>query len=491
MNLSHIAIIDFESQYTKLIAKCVRSVNVFCKIYHYTDTIDDNVVGIICSGGKNSVTSDNHPTFDWGKYKHLPILTICYSTQLYVNDNGGLIYNSNKSEFGRTRVLFNKSSLWEDGIGYVWMSHNDSIKIDDTFTILAKTENSIAAFKKENVTGLLFHPEVSHTNIGMEVFNNWLKSTRCNFNWTPENMLENILRYIKNKVKDENVLMAVSGGVDSTTGATLIHKAIGNKLKCVFINNGLLRYNEVNEVLDSYKQIGLNIHFIDATDEFMNNLINISDPKQKRQIIGHTFIDIFSKYAKEQDIKWLGQGTIYSDVIESKHNIKKHHNVGGLPENLSLKLIEPLRNLFKDEVRRLGKLLDIPDNLLYRHPFPGPGLAIRILGDITFDKVKILQKADYIFTSILKETDLYNKIWQAGAILLPVKSVGVMGDCRTYESVIALRAVFSIDGMTASVFAIPHEILTEISTEIINKVEGINRVVYDITTKPPGTIEWE
>ena len=389
------------------------------------------------------------------------------------------------------------------------MSHNDNIKFNENnsensenkIKLLSKSTNeSYSSFRIDNKIGLLFHPEVTHTDKGLYILNNFLEICKCNYEWTFKNVISEGIKEIKNKVKDSHVIMAVSGGVDSTVAATIIHKAIGKQLHCVFINNGCLRLNEPKEVMDSFKTIGLNVMYLDHSTLFLNKLKGVYDPEQKRKIIGSQFIDSFKMFkehlfvSKDLKINWLGQGTIYSDVIESSfgdRKIKSHHNVGGLPENLSYKLLEPLKNLFKDEVRQLGEELNIPSKLLQRHPFPGPGLSIRIMGKVNKKKVIMLQMADNIFINILKQNDLYNCIWQAGAILLSTKTVGVMGDKRTYQYTIALRAVCSEDGMTASIYPIPYPILKKISTSIINKVKGVNRVVYDISSKPPSTIEWQ
>ena len=501
MNSSHIIIIDFESQYTKLIAKLVRKENVYCEVYHYTQlhTISKKITGIICSGSYHSVLSENSPKIDWEKYDNIPILTICYSTQLFAHYKGANIIKSQNREFGKTEgIIIRNHPLWNniENLDTLWMSHNDSIQFEkNDINILAKTKtNKVVAFEDNNVISLLFHPEVSHTCHGKKIVHNFLKICKCSFDWTPKNICIESIKNIKNKIGTDKVIMAVSGGVDSTVAATLIHKSIGKQLQCVLVNNGLMRENEIENVKKIYEKIGLNIVIIEASFFFIKKLKNITEPEKKRKIIGHAFIDTFTNYVDGKNIQWLGQGTIYPDVIESnygKHTIKSHHNVGGLPENLSFKLIEPLRNLFKDEVRELGKELQIPDCILARHPFPGTGLGIRIIGSITLDKIKMLQKADQIYISLLRKHNLYDKIWQAGAILLPIKSVGVMGDCRTYGATIALRAVTSIDGMTADVYPIPYDVLIEISTSIVNSVPGINRVVYDITTKPPSTIEWE
>ena len=507
-----ILVIDFESQYTQLIAKCVRKLHVFCEVVHYgkmndQSTIDtyNDVDGIICSGGSHSVTDDTHPTFQWDKWTHIPILTICYSSQLRANHLGAHIITSECSEFGRTEIFkTNDHFLWDhiDALEDVWMSHKDTIMFDysaataNVVFIADSDVNDVIAFQSANVTSILFHPEVTHSKHGTQMIHNFLHHCHCDFTWIDTNIVEKSIREIREKVGTDNVIMAVSGGVDSTVAANIIHNAIGNQLSCVFINNGLLRKNEYADVLESYDKIGLHVYGIDESDFFLESLRGVSDPEKKRKIIGSCFIDVFSKYVANCDIPiaWLGQGTIYPDVIESnsgKHVIKSHHNVGGLPEHMNFSLIEPLRHLFKDEVRRIGAHVGIPDSFVYRHPYPGPGLAIRIIGEVTPDKINIIQSADAIFINLLKEHLLYSEIWQAGVILLDTKSVGVMGDCRTYGYTVALRAVTSIDGMTADVYPIPYDILKTIMTRIVNEVECINRVVYDITTKPPGTIEWE
>jgi len=374
------------------------------------------------------------------------------------------------------------------------MSHSDIIDLQDN--ILAKSNNDItSAFYFDNHIGLLFHPEVYHTAQGSKIINNFLDICECNYDWTAQNYIETTVKNIRETVGSDNVIMAISGGVDSSVAATLLHKAIGDQLYCVFINNGLLRYNEVEEVMDSFTKMNFNVSLVDDSEAFLQLLNGVSDPEQKRMIIGKQFIDSFINHSsKLNNIKWLGQGTIYPDIIEScsgKRKIKSHHNVGGLPDHLPYKLVEPLKYLFKDEVRRIGLELGVPSIIVNRHPFPGPGLSIRIISSITPEKVAMLQHADYVYISLLKKHDLYDKIWQAGAILLPIRTVGVMGDCRTYQCTVALRAVTSVDGMTAQPYPIPPDILFEISTQIINQVSRINRVVYDISSKPPATIEWE
>jgi GMP synthase (glutamine-hydrolysing) len=507
-----VIILDFGSQYTQLIARRIRELNIYCEIYPYhTDlTTLDHISAVILSGSPFSVRDENAIHTDLtrivGKY---PTLGICYGAQHIAQSLGGEVGRSAHREYGRATLTDIAPDVLFDGVtagSQVWMSHADSIlSLPPGFHILAKTDTSpIAAFKSNGtlmtpVYCLQFHPEVTHTLHGKEILGNFLvKVAGLTQDWTPAAFVEESIEAIRAKVGPAHVLMALSGGVDSTVGATLLSRAIGDSLHCFFIDNGLLRRGEYEQVLHVYHDLGLHVHGIDAKQRFYDALKGISDPETKRKTIGKLFIDIFQEEAlNHPEISFLGQGTIYPDVIESVSvhgpsvTIKSHHNVGGLPDTLHLSVIEPLRMLFKDEVRRVGVALGIPDIILGRHPFPGPGLGIRILGEITPEKVAMLQEADNIYISILKEEGLYDKIWQAGAILLPVQSVGVMGDERTYEQTIALRAVNSTDGMTAEWSRLPYEVLARISSEIINKVKGINRVVYDISTKPPATIEWE
>ncbi len=505
-----IIILDFGSQYTQLIARKIRELNVFCEIYPYNKIpdIDDNTKGVILSGSPFSVRDDKAPIPNLSKIKgYQPLLGVCYGAQYLAHNYGGEVLPSNKREYGRANLSFiNTESDLLKNISkntQVWMSHGDTIaKIPDNYEIIASTNDvKVGAYKIKDETtyGIQFHPEVYHTLEGKKMLENFVVNIcGCKQNWTPASFVETTINNLKQKLGSDKVILGLSGGVDSSVAAFLLHKAIGKNLTCIFVDNGLLRKNEFNQVLESYKGLGLNVIGIDAKQEFYSSLKGISEPEQKRKAIGKTFIDIFDKQAhKINDVKWLAQGTIYPDVIESvsvkgpSATIKSHHNVGGLPDFMKLKIVEPLKLLFKDEVRKVGKELGLSNELLNRHPFPGPGLAIRILGDITPEKVRLLQEADYIFINQLKEDNLYDKVWQAGVILLPVQSVGVMGDERTYEQVVALRAVQSTDGMTADWVHLPYEFLAKVSNKIINQVKGINRVVYDISSKPPATIEWE
>ncbi len=513
-----ILILDFGSQYTQLIARAVREANVYCEIipYHKSFTIDTTLKGIILSGSPFSVNEENAPAVDILSFiNQLPVLGICYGAQLTAKEFGGRVDKSNKREYGRAKMKKIKEDVLINDVNddsQVWMSHSDSIvALPEGFEILATTESiPVAAFKKTNggkqmrddshpLYGLQFHPEVYHSTEGKKIIKNFLVNIcGCKQEWTPASFVHETVEQLKKQIGDAHVIMALSGGVDSTVAATLIGKAIGKRLHGIFVDNGVLRKNEFEQVLETYKQLDLNITGIDAKQIFYDALAGKTDPEEKRKIIGKLFIDVFDREAKKiSEAKFLGQGTIYPDVIESvsvhgpSQTIKSHHNVGGLPDTMKLSLVEPLRFLFKDEVRKVGLELGIPKDMINRHPFPGPGLAIRILGDITADKVKLLQDADDIYIKGLKQYSLYEKVWQAGTILLPVKSVGVMGDERTYEFTVALRAVTSVDGMTADWAHLPYDFLAHISNEIINNVRGINRVVYDISSKPPATIEWE
>ncbi|MCZ2393187.1 MAG: glutamine-hydrolyzing GMP synthase [Chitinophagales bacterium] len=506
----HILIFDFGSQYTQLIARRIRELNIYCEIVPFNTKISnlDNVKGIILAGSPFSVRDKNALQFPIQDYiGQLPILGICYGAQYIAQQLGGKVEQSNKREFGRANLdfiktdnpLFNKISK----ASQVWMSHGDTItELPEGAILLANTESiPVAGYQLNHldVYGIQFHPEVTHSTDGLQLLKNFtVDICGCQQDWTPKSFIETTVQEIRSTVKTEKVVLGLSGGVDSSVAALLLHRAIGQQLTCIFINNGLLRYNEFNDVLDSYKHLGLNVIGVDATSEFMEALQGKTDPEDKRKAIGKTFIDIFQHQANElKDVNWLAQGTIYPDVIESisvygpAAKIKSHHNVGGLPEKMHLKIIEPLRKLFKDEVRRVGAALELPDHILHRHPFPGPGLGIRILGEVTLEKVNLVQKADHIFINGLKENNLYHQVWQAGVILLPIQSVGVMGDERTYENAVALRAVTSVDGMTADWCHLPYEFLAKISNDIINQVKGVNRVVYDISSKPPATIEWE
>jgi len=505
-----ILILDFGSQYTQLIARRVRELNVYCEIHPYNKfpELTPNIKGVILSGSPCSVRDENSPGVDLSKFRNIvPVLGICYGAQLMANVLGGDVKPSQHREYGRARLVIDDtdSSLLAgiSGSSQVWMSHGDTIvREPENFHIIASTESvRVAAFKiqDELTYGIQFHPEVTHTAEGKKLMHNFVVNIcGCSQNWTAESFVEQTVQHLRQKLGNDRVVMALSGGVDSTVAATLVHQAIGPNLFCIFVDNGLLRKDEFEEVLHSYQDMGLNIKGVDAKDHFYKALAGLTDPEAKRKAIGKSFIDIFDQEAHLiEEVKWLGQGTIYPDVIESvsingpSATIKSHHNVGGLPDFMKLKIVEPLNTLFKDEVRAVGKTLGIDPKILGRHPFPGPGLAIRILGEITPEKIAILQQVDAIFINGLRKWDLYKDVWQAGVMLLPVQSVGVMGDERTYESVVALRAVTSIDGMTADWAHLPYEFLAEVSNDIINRVKGVNRVVYDISSKPPATIEWE
>ena len=507
-----ILIVDFGSQYTQLIARRVRELNVYCEIHpfnHLEDALKtvSGIKGVILSGSPASVRDSGSPQINTESIrKKFPVLGVCYGAQLLAQKSGGEVLPSAHREYGRASLSTIKDGELFTGIengSQVWMSHADTItKIPLQFIPIASTGDvKIAAFKIENekTFGIQFHPEVTHTTEGKTLLKNFVyKICGCSADWTAASFIDETVNTLKEKIGDEKIILAISGGVDSTVAAVLLNKAAGKNLTCVFVDNGLLRKNEFTKVLEAYKTMGLKVTGVDAKQKFYSALKNITDPEQKRKAIGKTFIDVFDEAAhKIQDVKWLAQGTIYPDVIESvsvkgpSATIKSHHNVGGLPERMKLKIIEPLRMLFKDEIRAVGKQLGIADEFLGRHPFPGPGLAIRIISDITEEKVRILQEADDIFISALKEKNLYDKVWQAAAILLPVQTVGVMGDERTYENVLCLRAVNSVDGMTADWSPLPHDFLASVSSAITNRVKGINRVVYDISSKPPATIEWE
>lgn len=508
-----IIILDFGSQYTQLIARVVREANVYCEIIPYNREIffDDSVKAVILSGSPFSVNDTNALLVDvQGIRKHVPVLGVCYGAQLTAKLYGGHVAKSDKREYGRASLeVANQDDLLFRSIPsptQVWMSHSDSIvRLPEGFEVLGTTDSiPVAAFRHiapghHPIYGLQFHPEVYHSTSGKNIIRNFLVDVcACSQDWTPAHFITDTVDSLRKQLGNSKVVMGLSGGVDSTVAATLIHKAIGDNLFGIFVDNGVLRKNEFEEVLVAYRQLGLNVKGVDASEHFYTRLAGKELPEEKRKVIGNCFIDVFDKEARQlTGIEFLGQGTIYPDVIESVSvhgpsvTIKSHHNVGGLPEKMNLKLVEPLRNLFKDEVRKIGIELGIHADMLSRHPFPGPGLAIRILGEVTQDKVRLLQEADHIFTQSLKRQDLYHDVWQAGAILLPVKSVGVMGDERTYEFTIALRAVTSVDGMTADWAHLPYPFLADVSNEIINSVKGINRVVYDISSKPPATIEWE
>ncbi|WP_290792527.1 glutamine-hydrolyzing GMP synthase [Flavihumibacter sp. UBA7668] len=507
-----ILILDFGSQYTQLIARAVREANVYCEIipYHKSFDYEPGLKGIILSGSPFSVNEENAPDVDIeAMIAKLPVLGVCYGAQLTAKKFGGRVEKSSKREYGRALLQIVKEDRIFKGMSrqsQVWMSHADSVKeIPDGFELLADTQSiPVAAFRKKDEEKTLyavqFHPEVYHSIEGKKLIQNFLVEVcGCSQDWTPAHFITDTVAALKKQIGDRKVIMALSGGVDSTVAATLISRAIGDRLYGIFVDNGVLRKGEFEQVLKTYKDhLHLNVKGVNAKDRFYTDLAGKSDPEAKRKVIGKLFIDVFQEEAKQvEGIELLGQGTIYPDVIESVSvhgpsvTIKSHHNVGGLPEQMHLELVEPLRYLFKDEVRKVGRELGIPDELIDRHPFPGPGLAIRILGEITEEKVKLLQEADHRYISALKEHNLYKSVWQAGAILLPVKSVGVMGDERTYEFTVALRAVTSVDGMTADWAHLPYDFLAHISSDIINNVRGINRVVYDISSKPPATIEWE
>ena len=505
-----ILILDFGSQFTQLIARRLREMNVYCEIHPFNKIpeITTDIKGVILSGSPHSVRQENplNPNLDTIKGK-LPLLGICYGAQLLAHFYGGEVGKSNSREYGRANLSFveDNNPLFKDisNESQVWMSHADTIlKVPESYNIIASTHDvKVAGFaiNDEQTWGIQFHPEVFHSTEGATLLQNFVKGIcGCEGNWTSSSFIETTVAELKQKLGNDKVVLGLSGGVDSSVAAVLLHKAIGTNLHCIFVDNGLLRKDEFENVLDSYKGMGLNVKGVNAKHLFYDALKNISDPETKRKAIGKSFIDVFDDESKLiTDAKWLGQGTIYPDVIESlsvngpSATIKSHHNVGGLPDYMKLQVVEPLRSLFKDEVRRVGTALGIDKGLIGRHPFPGPGLAIRILGDITAEKIQLLQEVDAIFIDGLKSAGLYDSVWQAGAILLPIQSVGVMGDERTYEKVVALRAVSSTDGMTADWCHLPYEFLAKISNEIINKVKGVNRVVYDISSKPPATIEWE
>ena len=508
--MEKILIIDFGSQYTQLIARRTRELNVYCEIhpFNHLPEIDGDVKGVILSGSPYSVRDKDAPRPDLSAFLgKMPVLGVCYGAQLLAFENGGNVESAPSREYGRAilEVVRPDDPLMHGmpSPTQVWMSHGDTItSVSDSFEVIASTENvRIAAYriKEQQTWGIQFHPEVYHSTDGLTLLRNFILGIcGCSGSWSPASFIESTVEELKKKIGDEKVILGLSGGVDSSVAAMLLHRAIGDNLYCIFVNNGLLRDREFEEVLASYRHLGLNVKGVDASERFYNDLKGVTDPEKKRKVIGRDFVEVFNEEAKKfGDARWLAQGTIYPDVIESvsvagpSATIKSHHNVGGLPKEMNLKIVEPLRLLFKDEVRRVGKALGMDPMLLGRHPFPGPGLGIRVLGEVTPEKVHILQKADRIFIDALRRHNLYDKVWQAGAILLPVQSVGVMGDERTYESCCALRAVISTDGMTADWVHLPYEFLAEVSNEIINKVRGINRVVYDISSNPPSTIEWE
>jgi GMP synthase (glutamine-hydrolysing) len=504
-----ILILDFGSQFTQLIARRVRELNVYCEIHPFNKVpaITRDIKGVILSGSPCSVREKDAPSVDLRLFGDIPVLGVCYGAQLIAHLTGGEVQPSSSREYGRARLTtIDQHSLLLKEItqdSQVWMSHADTIiSLPDTYELLASTNSvKVAAFKAKsaNVFGIQFHPEVTHTLEGKNVLRNFVVHIcECRQDWTPDQFVETVVADMKKTIGEDKVVMALSGGVDSTVAATLIDKAIGKNLYCIFVDNGLLRKDEFDQVLASYNGMGLNVRGVDAKEKFYKALAGLTDPEAKRKAIGRTFIEVFDEEAHRiSNVAWLAQGTIYPDVIESTSvkgpsvTIKSHHNVGGLPAKMKMKVVEPLRTLFKDEVRLVGKAIGVDPAILGRHPFPGPGLGIRILGDITPEKVRILQEVDSLFINALKNHNLYDKVWQAGAMLLPVQSVGVMGDERTYEKVVNLRAVVSVDGMTADWAHLPHDFLSHVSSDIINKVKGVNRVVYDISSKPPATIEWE
>jgi GMP synthase (glutamine-hydrolysing) len=508
-----ILILDFGSQYTQLIARNIREMNVYCEIQPCTKPVvyDESLKGIILAGSPYSVNDPEAPKPDiHAMAEKVPVLAVCYGAQLLAQQSGGEVGKSAHREYGRAHLQGIVPNPLMEGVGdgsQVWMSHSDSVKqLAEGFEIIATTDSiPVAAFRSpasyatHPVYAIQFHPEVTHTIDGRKMLHNFIVGIcGCQQDWTPAAFVEESVAALKAQIGDNKVVMALSGGVDSTVAAMLINKAIGKNLYCIFVDNGLLRKDEFQQVLDGYKTLGLNVKGVDASQRFYKEMEGVSDPEAKRKIIGRLFIEVFVEEGQIlKDVSFLGQGTIYPDVIESmsvhgpSQTIKSHHNVGGLPEKMHLKLVEPLRALFKDEVRRIGTEMGIEHIFIGRHPFPGPGLGIRVLGAVSEEKVKMLQEADAIYINLLREKGLYDKVWQAGAMLLPVQSVGVMGDERTYEFTVALRAVTSVDGMTADWAHLPYDFLAQVSNDIINRVKGINRVVYDISSKPPATIEWE
>jgi GMP synthase (glutamine-hydrolysing) len=504
-----ILILDFGSQYTQLIARRIRELNVYCEIHPYNKIPDlgGHVKGVILSGSPFSVRDEEAPKPDLSQIRKVyPLLGVCYGAQLMAQENGGEVMPSKIREYGRANLSFiNETNELIKGMtsgSQVWMSHGDTIlKIPADFEIIASTSDVEAGgyqIKGEQTYGIQFHPEVYHSVEGKKLLQNFVSICGLSQSWTPDSFVDTTVAELKETLGNDKVVLGLSGGVDSSVAALLLHKAIGKNLHCIFVDNGLLRKNEFEEVLESYQHMGLNVKGVKAGERFYKSLKGLTDPEEKRKAIGKTFIEVFDDEAHLiEDVKWLAQGTIYPDVIESvsvkgpSATIKSHHNVGGLPDFMKLKVVEPLKTLFKDEVRRVGRAMEMKSELLKRHPFPGPGLGIRILGDITPEKVAILQEVDHIFIKGLKDNGLYDMVWQAGAMLTPIQSVGVMGDERTYENVVALRAVTSTDGMTADWSHLPYEFLAKVSNDIINRVKGVNRVVYDISSKPPATIEWE
>ncbi|SHE52225.1 GMP synthase (glutamine-hydrolyzing) [Marinitoga hydrogenitolerans DSM 16785] len=502
--MKKVIIIDYGSQYTQLLARRVRELGVYSEVIQYDDTPSNNFGAIILSGGPKSVNEqDSLPLPKWVLESNKPILGICYGLQLLAKNLGGKVKRTEVAEYGKTEVEIIQDPIFYNIPKHIitWMSHGDSVtKLPQKYNVIAKTKNNIYAAIKfsNNIYGLQFHPEVKHTDHGEKIIKNFLfYIAKLEKNWSLNNFIDEKINEIKNEIKDKKAIIALSGGVDSSVATVLVHKAIGKNLKAVFVNHGLLRLNEENEVKKIFKDlIGINLNIVDSKKRFLNRLKNIYDPEQKRKIIGEEFIRVFEDDAKGH-YDYLVQGTIYSDIIESAASgkntakIKSHHNVGGLPENINLKIIEPLKFLFKDEVRKIGEILGIPKHILYRHPFPGPGLAIRIIGEITEEKLNILRRADQIFIETLKEYNWYNKVWQAFTVLTSIKTVGVVGDERNYDYVLAIRSVDSVEGMTANWSKIPFDILEKVSNRITNEIKGVGRVVYDITSKPPATIEWE
>lgn len=505
-----VLIIDFGSQYTQLIARRIRELFIYCEISPFNNIPEnlDQFKAIVLSGSPFSVNQKDSPRINLESFLgQKPVIAICYGAQLIAKTLNGNVENSNSREYGRAKLSFidSECKLFKNikTNNQVWMSHADTItSLPDGAKLIASTdsvENAAYCIESLNLYALQFHPEVFHSENGLKIFENFfINEFKFVKEWNPESFIDRTVADLKDQLKDDKVILGLSGGVDSSVAAVLLDKAIGDNLFCVFVNNGLLRKNEYEEVLEQYTGMGLNVKGVDSSKLFIESLDGVIDPEKKRKIIGNTFVKVFEDESKKiENAKWLAQGTIYPDVIESvsvkgpSATIKSHHNVGGLPEKMNLKVVEPLKMLFKDEVRRIGKSLKMYPDILNRHPFPGPGLGIRILGEVDFESVRLIQEADKIYIDGLKEWDLYDKIWQAGSILLPVKSVGVMGDERTYERCVALRAVVSTDGMTADWYEFPNNFLKEVSNRIINKVSGINRVVYDISSKPPATIEWE
>jgi GMP synthase (glutamine-hydrolysing) len=505
-----ILILDFGSQYTQLIARRVRELNVYCEIYPYNNIpeLTSDIKGVILSGSPFSVRDENAPEPDLESIRgKFPLLGVCYGAQYMAQKNGGKVLPSKIREYGRANLGYiDRNCALMKGISensQVWMSHGDTIlKLPKGFKTVTSTGSvEVAGFQVtgERTYGIQFHPEVYHSVEGTVLLKNFIVDIcGCAQDWTPDSFIETTVASLRDQLHGEKVVLGLSGGVDSSVAAMLLHRAIGDKLYCIFVDNGLLRKNEFEDVLHSYQDLGLNVKGVDASERFLEGLAGVEDPEEKRKIIGNIFIDVFDHEAHLiENVRWLAQGTIYPDVIESvsvagpSATIKSHHNVGGLPDFMKLKIVEPLKSLFKDEVRKIGRAMDMPEFIIGRHPFPGPGLGIRIIGDVTKDRIRILQEVDHIYIRTMKEMDLYNEVWQAFVVLLPIQSVGVMGDERTYENVVALRAVGSTDGMTADWSKLPYEFLSKVSSEIINKVKGVNRVVYDISSKPPATIEWE